>query len=152
MKSFIGNLPLLLLVFLFEVILRLLTYFTRDKEGKPRYPVLPPIYFCMITPIFYLGLAIFGVDKKVAENAGYFFPSLDAGGDDVGAFTLESIFNDELWNMWRIVDFSTISWVAVFNSIPTMVALVLFSLIHVPINIPAFAISKNAGKRVINLY
>ena len=29
------------------------------------------------------------------------------------------------------------------ESFPTMVALVLFSLIHVPINIPAFALSTN---------
>lgn len=30
---------------------------------------------------------------------------------------------------------------AILESFPTMVALVLFSLIHVPINIPAFALS-----------
>merc|ERR1719491_1185460 len=41
----------------------------------------------------------------------------------------------------KVIDFSKVSWIAIFHSVPTMCALVLFSLIHVPINIPAFALS-----------
>eukprot|EP00956_Cyclotella_meneghiniana_P016751 scaffold26695_cov71-Cyclotella_meneghiniana.AAC.12 len=42
-----------------------------------------------------------------------------------------------------IIDLPSISWVAVVKSVPTMVSLTAFSLIHVPINIPAFSISTN---------
>jgi len=55
----------------------------------------------------------------------------------------KSIFKDDLMDMWRVIDFTNISWPAVVDSIPTLIALSLFSLIHVPINIPAFSISTN---------
>ena len=40
----------LLPVVLFETGLRLLEYLLKDEHGKPRYSLLSPIYFCMITP------------------------------------------------------------------------------------------------------
>mmetsp|Transcript_11326 Transcript_11326/g.15693 ORF Transcript_11326/g.15693 Transcript_11326/m.15693 type:complete len:625 (-) Transcript_11326:165-2039(-) len=103
----------------------------------------------MITPIFYFGMWVFRRDLEEAKEAGYFFPSLDkctsSSGEECGnnepLSLWESIFDEHMWDMWRVIDFSTISWKAVYHSIPTLVALALFSLIHVPINIPAFAIS-----------
>jgi SulP family sulfate permease len=73
-------------------------------------------------------------------EAGYFFPSLQ---DDNASNGGSIIWNEHLLDMWRIIDFSVVSWGAIMDSIPTLVALVLFSLIHVPINIPAFALSTN---------
>jgi sulfate permease, SulP family len=43
--------------------------------------------------------------------------------------------------MWTVIDFNVVSWSAIGDSIPTLIALTLFSLIHVPINIPAYAVS-----------
>lgn len=156
----------LLMVAFFECLLRVLEQVTKDKNGKPRYALLSPIYFCLITPVFYVGLWIAGVSMERAVEKNYFFPSLDSGPGGDGheaavhascmdeACTLlasstmpttntmfQSIFNKDLFEMWTIIDFSTVSWSAIFYSIPTLIALVLFSLIHVPINIPAFAIS-----------
>ena len=52
------------------------------------------------------------------------------------------LFDEHLWDMWRLMDFSVVAWRTIFvDCMSTMVALILFSLIHVPINIPAFAIS-----------
>lgn len=134
-QSLFNHFHLFAVVLLFELVLRLLDYMTHDAEGRPRFPLLVPIYFCMITPFFYLGLTVFGVPLDDAEDAGYFFPSLPMGdGDNV-------IFNAELLAIFQVVDWTTISWIAIFKSIPTMVALAAFSLIHVPINIPAFGIS-----------
>jgi SulP family sulfate permease len=127
------DMHLVVVVVLFEAVLRIMDLLLRNKEGKPLYSLLSPIYFCLMTPIFYLGLWILNVDAQDAMEAGYFFPSLQ-GSDS-------SIFNDDLVTMWHVVNFKTISWPAVYDSIPTMVALTLFSLIHVPINIPAFALS-----------
>ena len=132
------------------MVLRILEQCTKDKDGKAKYALLSPIYFCMITPIFYLGLVIMGVSISDAMDAGYFFPSLD-DDDDGGAdgtlppaSLLRSIFRDEhLWDMWTVIDFPIISWYAIWEALPTLFALTLFSLIHVPINIPAFAISTN---------
>lgn len=140
-KSCVENYDLLGIALAFEIVLRILMWITTDKNGKPRYPLLSPIYFCMITPIFYMGLWIFRIDINDAEDAGYFFPSPD--GCDPDKSFWERIFNEDLWEIWSIVDTTTISWTAVVKSLPTLTALACFSLIHVPINIPAFAISTN---------
>jgi SulP family sulfate permease len=136
---------LLWVVLVFELVLRILEQVTKDKEGKARYALMSPIYFCMITPIFYLGLAMLGVSISDAEDAGYFFPSLDDDDgttQDTSSSIFGSIFRDEhLWDMWTVIDFPSISWSAIWESLPTLFALTLFSLIHVPINIPAFALS-----------
>ncbi|KAL3786183.1 hypothetical protein HJC23_001259 [Cyclotella cryptica] len=116
-------------VLAFEVLLRTLMHVTDH-----RYPLLAPIYYCAITPVFYLMLWGFDLDFDAAEQAGYFFPPLSASG---------SVLNKELFQIFNIIDLRTVSWTAVIKSVPTMVSLTAFSLIHVPINIPAFAISTN---------
>jgi len=141
--DFLQKFHLLVVVFVFEAGLRLISHWTRDESGKSRYPLLSPIYFCLITPIFYLGaLCIKASGNSLDEE--YFFPPLAAecsgDGCDSGA---SSFWGESVWDIFHIVDFSTISWEAVVKSIPTMIALVMFSLIHVPINIPAFAVSSN---------
>lgn len=135
-----------------EVLLRILTCLSRNQAGQLRFPLLAPVFFCCITPAFYLGLNVFGVDMATAEEAGYFFPSSNecgtgSAGDDCGDdLTLwDSIFNQHLMDMWRVFNVATVSWRAVLHAIPTIVALSAFSLIHVPINIPAFAISIDQG-------
>ncbi|EED93725.1 sulfate permease, partial [Thalassiosira pseudonana CCMP1335] len=126
-SSFVDRFHLLLVVFGFEVGLRLLNYSTRDSSGKAKYPLLSPVYFCLITPVFYLGIWLAGKSTESALEEGYFFPPLTDEGT--------------VWDIFHMVNLSSVSFTAVFQSIPTLLALVLFSLIHVPINIPAFAVS-----------
>lgn len=152
LENFVDHWKLFGVVVGMEVALRILTCASRNQAGQPRFPLLAPLFFCLITPIFYLGLAIFGVDMPTAEQDGFFFPSSDgcyssSAKDDCGYDTLwDSIFNEHLFDMWLVFDFTAVSWRAVFKALPTVVALSAFSLIHVPINIPAFAISIDAGK------
>lgn len=137
--TFVDNFPLIGVVLVFEVTLRILIQLTRDENGRPRYPLLGPIYYICITPVFYIFFAILGVSSDDASDASFFFPSLESGDDGKSS----SIIDDSLFDIFTIVNFSTISWTAVAKSIPTIVSLTAFSLIHVPINIPAFAISTN---------
>ena len=53
------------------------------------------------------------------------------------------MFNEELFDIFTEIHFASISWKAVVKAIPTMISLAAFSLIHVPINIPAFGVSSN---------
>lgn len=76
----------------------------------------------------------FNVDFDTAESAGYFFPPLSSTG---------TVLSKEMFDIFRIIDLRTVSWTAVVKALPTMVSLTAFSLIHVPINIPAFSISTN---------
>lgn len=141
-SSFFQKHDLLVVVFGFEAGLRLISHWTKDESGKSRYPLLSPIYFCLITPIFYIFYLVAKALGKSLDDE-YFFPQI-AGctGDECGDGA-SSYLDDSVFDIFHVVDLSTISWVAVVRSIPTMIALVLFSLIHVPINIPAFAVSSN---------
>lgn len=134
-ESIQHNWQQVVVVICFEFGLRVLDFSFRDKDGKPKYSLLSPIYFCMITPIFYLILWLLSIEVQDAMDAGYFFPSLQ--GDDT------AIIDEHLFDMWRFIDFTTISWSVVLEAIPTLISLTLFSLIHVPINIPAYALSSN---------
>ena len=151
-RNMLDNWNLFVVVLGMEMTLRILTCLTCNPLGQSRFPLLAPLFFCLITPIFYLGLKIFNVDMATAVQAGYFFPSSDGcdandASEDCGYSTVwDSIFNEHLFDMWRAFHFTSVSWRAVFKALPTVVALSAFSLIHVPINIPAFAISIDAGR------
>ena len=139
----VDHMNLLSVVLGFEFTLRVLMWWTQDEEGRPKYPMLSPVYYCLITPLFYLGLWILGVSMDQATEMGYFFPPTVA---EEGGMSGSSFWDPHLWDMFHIVNFSSISWMAVLESTGTMIALAAFSLIHVPINIPAFAISTDVGK------
>lgn len=124
----VNNLHLLGVVVLFELTLRVLNWKTKSK-----YPLLSPIYFCSIPFIFYAFLFIFRIDVEVAQDAGYFFPK--SGGDtDGSSSSLLGIFSfdEHTFDLLHILDFRTISWDTVVQSIGTMISLTVFSLIHVP--------------------
>lgn len=152
-KSFVDKFHLLALVFAFEGCLRLLTRMTKDGDGKSKFPLLSPVYFCSITPAFYAVSAVLDWLWDIGPpDEEYFFPPLatgcdasDAGGncDDRDSSSTFIFWDDGVWDVFRVIDVSAISWTAVVRCVPTMVGLILFSLIHVPINIPAFAVSSN---------
>ena len=128
----VQNFYLLLPVLAFEVVLRLLMRLTMEN-GVSRYPLLGPIYYCCITPAFYAVLLGTGISLKSAEQGGYFFPPFISSG---------SVFNRDLFRIFTEVDPSMISWKAVVKCIPTILGLTAFSMLHVPINIPAFGVSE----------
>jgi sulfate permease, SulP family len=147
--SFFEHWDLLRVTIFFEVILRILERVTLDSDGKPRYALLSPIYFCSITPIFYLGLLVLQVPVQDARDGGFLFPAIETAA--TGTYTTtnegglwENILSDEgIWYIWKFLDIRVVSFGAILESVPTLVALTLFSLIHVPINIPALGISTN---------
>jgi len=145
LEKLVENMNLIGVVLFFEITLRVLTRLTK-KNGKPKYPLLSPLYYCAITPLFYLGLKLIGLSTEEAHSEGYFFPSLiDSTEVSTGSRCSDgficSVFDHHLYDIFTIVDFNTINWTAVAKAIPTLVSLISFSLIHVPINIPAFSIS-----------
>lgn len=93
-----------------------------------RWPLLPPFFFIGITPMFYVVLVAFGVSPDVARTSGWIFPHPPS---------------TSCWEMWSLFDFGVVRWDLVFSSIPTMVALTCFGLMHAPINIPSLSMSTN---------
>jgi hypothetical protein len=128
------NSHLLFPVFAFELALRLLMRYTTTEDGTVRYPLLGPTYYCCITPAFYAVLFAFGSSPGYAEQMGYFFPPLTPDNDS----STTGGGDDDLFRIFEMIDVKSISWRAVIKCIPTILGLTAFSLIHVPINIPAF--------------
>lgn len=90
-----------LIVVALEIILRLLEFGTSDKEGQPRFALLSPIFFCMITPCFYFILFAFKIPISVARDASYFFPSLSNIDTDDGIPTTAIEFGTP-WDLWKV--------------------------------------------------
>jgi SulP family sulfate permease len=119
----IDNFQLLWIVFAFDGTLRLLTWMTEDKDGRPKFQLLSPVFYILITPIFYLGLFIAGISIDDARDRGYFFPGTDSGSGTIDA---SSFLDPHMWDIFHVIDFSTISWMAVFESTGTIIALAAF--------------------------
>eukprot|EP00804_Cyclotella_cryptica_P014085 CCRYP_021209-RA/>CCRYP_021209-RA protein AED:0.08 eAED:0.08 QI:197/1/1/1/1/0.85/7/2039/477 len=142
-STFIAKFHLLVVVFVFESGLRVISYWTKDESGKSKYPLLSPIYFCTIPPFFYACAAMWRFVSGQTVDDEFFFPPLTECKGNNCNHGDSRLWGDDVLEIFQVIDFSSISWVAVIRSIPTMIALVMFSLIHVPINIPAFAVSSN---------
>jgi len=134
----------------FEAFLRILTVVLTDETGKPKYSLLTPLFFLSIVPMFYMGLFFCGITMDEATDRGYFFPSAspEEAAQVTGGYPFssnqqsslwEGIFDGHVLDVFRVVDFRTVSWKAVFKSLGTVLGLSCFSVINVPINIPAFA-------------
>lgn len=118
------------MVFAFESGLRIISFWTKDESGKSKYPLLSPIYFCAIPPFFYACAGTWWFVSGQSLGDEFFFPPLtECKGNDCNA-GVARLWGDNVWDIFQIIDFSSISWAAVIRSIPTMIALVMFSLIH----------------------
>jgi SulP family sulfate permease len=82
-----------------EILLRFLERITTNSKGKPMFALLSPIYFCMITPCFYLVLWIIKIPISVANDAGYFFPPL-INEDDQNESVMSNYGTP--WDVWKV--------------------------------------------------
>ena len=89
-------------------------------------PFFPPVFFLMIPPSFYLILWITGIPSDEARQHGWFF-------DRVPPVTF--------WSMWEVFDFTQVAWWVIPRQFGTLLGLSLFSLMHVPINIPSLSLT-----------
>lgn len=91
-----------IIVVALELFLRLLEYATTDSKGNPQFILLSPIFFCMITPIFYLALSILKISISDCKDAGYFFPSLNDTGQDEQSGTSFEKYSGTPWDLWMV--------------------------------------------------
>ncbi|KAL8942735.1 MAG: hypothetical protein Q9216_001483 [Gyalolechia sp. 2 TL-2023] len=89
-----------------------------------KHPLLDATYFISIVAIFYFFVA--AIDKLELpdlRNRGWVFRAPEAGVP--------------FYHFYTLYDFKTVDWAALADTIPTMLALTFFGIIHVPINVPA---------------
>mmetsp|Transcript_1591 Transcript_1591/g.2279 ORF Transcript_1591/g.2279 Transcript_1591/m.2279 type:complete len:936 (+) Transcript_1591:167-2974(+) len=157
MKALMQNFHLYSYVLVFELTLRLLTYLTKNKKtGTPKYPLLAPIFYCLIPPLIFSWLWLFGISFEEAQAEGYFFPPTGGSSNDGSqelTFTasIYQMFTDpHLLDPWRVLRLDRLSFKVLMRSIPTIIGMVLFSLIHVPIYVPALNLSTNQDADINN--
>jgi sulfate permease, SulP family len=113
-------LPLWLTSLFFEFVLRGLSL-------KIKNPLLAPFFFVSIPFIFYAILVITRTPIATAHQMGWFFQGVSGKVDPL--------------LIWELIDFRLVNWMSILKSMPTIIALTIFSLMHVPINIPSLSIS-----------
>ncbi|CEL61232.1 putative protein C24H6,11c OS=Schizosaccharomyces pombe (strain 972 / ATCC 24843) GN=SPAC24H6.11c PE=4 SV=1 [Rhizoctonia solani AG-1 IB] len=116
------NLLLWLPAFGLAVLLRVITH-------RFHHQLIFPMYFIGIGVIFYIVVAIVGIDLQALRGGGWVF--------DVGGST------EPWWHFYTYFDFRQTSWSAIWAGMPTQLALLFFNILHPPLNVPALAVSLN---------
>lgn len=110
----------------------------RFITSKIRHPLVMPAYFISITPIFYLvAVPILGYSVEHLRVTGWIF--------DIGAAG-----NAPFYRYLTYFDLTQTSWEALWRTMPTMVSLTFFSILHVPLNVPALAVSLKEDNVVVD--
>ncbi|MCJ1395175.1 hypothetical protein MMC18_008056 [Xylographa bjoerkii] len=93
-----------------------------------QYPLTDAIYFLSIICIFYFFVAaIPQLNFEDLRSNGWIFEAPEAGVP--------------FYHFYSLYDFGAVDWKALGSTIPAMFALTFFGVLHVPINIPALAMS-----------
>ncbi|KAI1113660.1 sulfate transporter family-domain-containing protein [Nemania sp. NC0429] len=111
-----------------------LVLFGLQRKVTSRYFL--PAYILSIPFVFYF--VVLSSDSLSPENLrqkGWIFEAPEAG--------------QPWWYFWTLYKFELVHWGAIVDTLGAMFALTFFSLLHVPINVPALA--QNAGEDNLNL-
>ncbi|ETS87006.1 hypothetical protein PFICI_00834 [Pestalotiopsis fici W106-1] len=95
------------------------------------------VYILMIPFVFYF--FVLTIDELEPENLrehGWIFEAPNEG--------------EPWWHFWTLYKFNLVHWGAVFETTGAMFALTFFSLLHVPINVPALAQSTGEDNADLN--
>ena len=84
-------------------------------------------YFISVAAIFYFFKFALDLQMDTLHSRGWVFDSPPAG--------------NPWYHPWTLYDFKAVHWGALADTIPTMLALTFFGILHVPINVPALGIS-----------
>ncbi|MCJ1314196.1 hypothetical protein MMC25_007876 [Agyrium rufum] len=95
-----------------------------------KHPLTDATYFISIIAVFYIVIAaIPRLSVEQLRERGWVF---EAQGSDV-----------PFYHFYTLYDFKAVDWGALASTIPAMFALTFFGVLHVPINIPALALTTN---------
>lgn len=116
-----------------------LAIFLRVLAQYIQSPLLAPLYFIAIPALFFPVVLVSGVGLSKASDAGWtlggtpFNDTAAASGGERPAY-------DPL-DLWRLFDFTNVHWDAIWGSTHVLIGLVVFSLAHVPINVPSLSLT-----------
>ncbi|TIB63823.1 hypothetical protein E3P78_01586 [Wallemia ichthyophaga] len=103
------------------VVLRILTYFFSN-------PLITPVFLIFVPIIFYIVVLSAHIPLDKLRQLNWIF--------DVGDGA-----NAPFYRFYSYFDFKAVSWKGILETLPTQLALVFFSVLHVPLNVPALSVS-----------
>ncbi|KAJ2262397.1 hypothetical protein GGI01_001561 [Coemansia sp. RSA 376] len=104
----------------------------RVLNTRFKHPLFVPVFFMLVPAAFYMVTTSLGLSLETLRAAGWVFSLPDS---DV-----------PFYHFYTLFDFGNTDWRAIWQAGPTMLGLAFFSILHVPINVPALAVSTNADK------
>lgn len=97
-------------------------------EMKYHNSLLVPIYFILVFVFFHLlVLVVPNWNLQMARDYGWVFPAVEG--------------KLPWYSFYSLYKFNLVNWLSVLRQLPTMLALTFFGILHVPINVPALAVS-----------
>lgn len=97
-------------------------------QTKWKHPMVVPGYFLAIPAVFYLVIVCHpALNVPMLRDKGWIFELPEAGVP--------------FYHFYTLYDFRETNWRALASTVPAMFALTFFGILHVPINVPALAIS-----------
>ncbi|KAL1925362.1 uncharacterized protein VTP21DRAFT_245 [Calcarisporiella thermophila] len=95
----------------------------RFLQSRIQNALLVPLFFMAIPVIFYVVIAIGGWPMEDLRRDGWIFPMPKS--------------NVPFYHFYQYFDFRATNWEAIAATIPAMLALTFFGILHVPVNLPA---------------
>ncbi|KAI1823976.1 sulfate transporter family protein [Xylaria intraflava] len=105
-----------------------------QRKITSRY-FLPSFIICIPVVFYTVVLSWKGLNLEPLRQEGWIFEAPDA--------------SQPWWYFWTLYRFDLVHWGAIAETVGAMLALTFFSLLHVPINVPALA--QNAGEDNLDL-
>ncbi len=110
--------------------------FLKTLQSFIAHPMLVPLFYACVPIIFYIIVQTLQIPLSTLRAQGWLFTF--EGGEQVPFYVF-----------WSYYDFNSVNWAAVVSTFPTQLgkmpyltrALTFFGILHVPINVPALAIS-----------
>ncbi|KAL7747860.1 hypothetical protein RI367_006795 [Sorochytrium milnesiophthora] len=115
------------------LILRLLLTIPSRRLAFVHSPLFVPCFFMAVPAVFYVIVAIVGYPLDELRQHGWLFDIPEG---------------KPFYQFYTYYDFANVEWSLLPSLLPTMLSLSFFSVLHVPINVPALAVSINADVTV----
>lgn len=110
-----------------------------------KHPLTDATYFISIIVIFYFFVAaIDTINLPELRRDGWVFPTPKAGVPFYHFYSLYGMSSSQLLNAsthQMVLEFRVVDWKAIGATVPAMLALTFFGILHVPINIPALGLT-----------
>ncbi|KAI9486113.1 MAG: sulfate transporter family-domain-containing protein [Benjaminiella poitrasii] len=108
----------------------------RLLQARITSPLVVPAFFMLLPVVFYVIVFALHLDVNDVRNQGWIFPLVES--------------NTPFWHFYSYFKLGLVDWKAVAETLPAMLALTFFGVLHVPINVPALGVSTNKDDVDVN--